>query len=59
MEAEIRDGDRRGGRRELPERCRGVKVRRILLANPLKPLPGNRPLVAALQRHAKTCSART
>lgn len=30
-----------------------VDVRRILLANPLKPLPGNQPLVAALQRHAK------
>ena len=29
-----------------------VDVRRILRANPLKPLPGNRPLVAALQRHA-------
>ena len=29
-----------------------VHVRRILLANPLKPLPGNRPLVEALQRHA-------
>jgi succinyl-diaminopimelate desuccinylase len=30
-----------------------VAVRRILLANPLKPLPGNQPLVAALQRHAR------
>jgi len=30
-----------------------VAVRRILRANPLKPLPGNRPLVAALQRHAR------
>lgn len=30
-----------------------VNVRRMLLANPLKPLPGNRPLVDALQRHAK------
>jgi len=30
-----------------------VTVRRILLANPLRPLPGNRPLVAALQRHAR------
>ena len=30
-----------------------VAVRRILLANPLRPLPGNRPLVAALQRHAR------
>jgi len=30
-----------------------VAVHRILRANPLKPLPGNRPLVAALQRHAR------
>ena len=30
-----------------------VDVRRILLANPLTPLPGNQPLVAALQRHAR------
>ncbi|MEZ5659494.1 MAG: M20/M25/M40 family metallo-hydrolase [Burkholderiaceae bacterium] len=29
-----------------------VDVRRILRANPLKPLPGNRPLVDALKRHA-------
>jgi acetylornithine deacetylase/succinyl-diaminopimelate desuccinylase-like protein len=29
-----------------------VHVRRILLAKPLKPRPGNRPLVEALQRHA-------
>ena len=26
-------------------------MRRILLAHPLKPLPGNRPLVEALRRH--------
>ncbi len=30
-----------------------VEVRRILRASPLKPLPGNRPLVEALQRHAQ------
>ncbi len=30
-----------------------VDVRRILLANALKPLPGNRPLVQALQKHAQ------
>jgi acetylornithine deacetylase/succinyl-diaminopimelate desuccinylase-like protein len=30
-----------------------VEVKRILLANPLQPLPGNQPLVAALQRHAR------
>jgi succinyl-diaminopimelate desuccinylase len=28
-----------------------VEIRRLLLANALKPLPGNRPLVEALQRH--------
>lgn len=30
-----------------------VDVRRILLAHALKPLPGNRPLVQALQKHAQ------
>jgi succinyl-diaminopimelate desuccinylase len=30
-----------------------VEVRRILLAQALKPLPGNRPLVQALQKHAQ------
>lgn len=30
-----------------------VDVRRILLAHALKPLPGNRPLVQALQQHAR------
>jgi acetylornithine deacetylase/succinyl-diaminopimelate desuccinylase family protein len=29
-----------------------VDVKRILLANALKPLPGNKPLVEALQKHA-------
>ena len=29
-----------------------VEIRRLLLANALQPLPGNRPLVEALQRHA-------
>ena len=29
-----------------------VDVKRILLANALKPLPGNKPLVTALQKHA-------
>jgi succinyl-diaminopimelate desuccinylase len=28
-----------------------VEIRRLLMAYPLKPLPGNRPLVEALQRH--------
>jgi succinyl-diaminopimelate desuccinylase len=30
-----------------------VEIRRLLLANALKPLPGNQPLVAALQKHGK------
>jgi acetylornithine deacetylase/succinyl-diaminopimelate desuccinylase-like protein len=30
-----------------------VDVRRILLARSLKPLPGNRPLVEALQKHGQ------
>jgi acetylornithine deacetylase/succinyl-diaminopimelate desuccinylase family protein len=29
-----------------------VSIKRILLANALKPLPGNKPLVEALQKHA-------
>lgn len=28
-----------------------VEIRRLLMAHPLKPLPGNKPLVQALQRH--------
>ena len=31
-----------------------VDIKRILLANALKPLPGNKPLVDALQKHAST-----
>ena len=40
---------------EAAARCPGVTVdvRRILLANPLKPLPGNRLLVDALRRHGE------
>ena len=30
-----------------------VDIRRMLLAKALKPLPGNQPLVAAIQRHGK------
>jgi succinyl-diaminopimelate desuccinylase len=30
-----------------------VDIRRMLLAQAMKPLPGNRPLVAALQRHGE------
>lgn len=35
--------------------CPGIRVeiRRILLANALQPLPGNQPLVAAIQRHGQ------
>lgn len=31
----------------------GLEVRRLLLAHPLKPLPGNAPLVAALRRNGE------
>jgi acetylornithine deacetylase/succinyl-diaminopimelate desuccinylase family protein len=36
-------------------RCPGIRVetRRLLLARALKPLPGNAPLVAALQKHGQ------
>ncbi|MEZ5650970.1 MAG: M20/M25/M40 family metallo-hydrolase [Burkholderiaceae bacterium] len=49
VEAEIRDtiAQAAASLRDIE-----VDVRRILLAHPLKPLPGNRPLVAALERHA-------
>ncbi|MBA4176348.1 MAG: peptidase M20 [Leptothrix sp. (in: Bacteria)] len=30
-----------------------LEIRRLLLAGPLQPLPGNAPLVAAIQRHAQ------
>jgi acetylornithine deacetylase/succinyl-diaminopimelate desuccinylase-like protein len=30
-----------------------VEIRRLLLAQPLKPLPGNAPLVAAVQKHGQ------
>jgi succinyl-diaminopimelate desuccinylase len=35
-----------------------VEVKRMLLARAMAPLPGNKPLVEALQRTAKRCSAR-
>lgn len=40
---------------EAAARCPGitVDVRRLLLANPLQPLPGNQPLVQALRHHAQ------
>lgn len=31
-----------------------IEIRRLLLANAMRPLPGNLPLVAALQKHAQT-----
>jgi acetylornithine deacetylase/succinyl-diaminopimelate desuccinylase family protein len=36
-------------------RCPGIRIeiRRLLLANSLKPLPGNQPLVAAIQQHGR------
>jgi succinyl-diaminopimelate desuccinylase len=34
-------------------RAIGVEVRRILLARAMKPLPGNRPLVEAIQKHGR------
>ncbi|MFZ5519630.1 MAG: M20/M25/M40 family metallo-hydrolase [Pseudomonadota bacterium] len=42
--------------REVGERLPEVRIetRRLLLARSLKPLPGNAPLVAALQRHGRT-----
>jgi succinyl-diaminopimelate desuccinylase len=30
-----------------------VKIKRLLLAQPLRPLPGNEPLVQALQKHGE------
>nr|WP_229743720.1 ArgE/DapE family deacylase [Aliidongia dinghuensis] len=36
-----------------------VKIRRVLLARPLQPLPGQEKLVAALQRHAATVLGET
>ncbi|MCM5681376.1 M20/M25/M40 family metallo-hydrolase [Schlegelella sp. S2-27] len=45
-------------RRVIAETAAGVpgvtvEIRRLLLAHPLKPLPGHEPLVEALQRHGK------
>jgi acetylornithine deacetylase/succinyl-diaminopimelate desuccinylase-like protein len=36
-----------------------VDIKRILLANALKPLPGNKPLVEALQKHASAVFGET
>jgi hypothetical protein len=30
-----------------------VEIKRLLLANALKPLPGNKPLVDAIQKHGR------
>jgi len=37
-------------------RCPGITIdiKRLLLANALKPLPGNKPLVQAIQQHGRT-----
>jgi succinyl-diaminopimelate desuccinylase len=34
-----------------------VDVKRILLANAMQPLPGNQPLVDAIQKHGEQCLA--
>lgn len=41
---------------EAAARCPGitVEIKRLLLANALKPLPGNKPLVDAIQQHGRT-----
>jgi succinyl-diaminopimelate desuccinylase len=36
-----------------------VEIRRLLLAQPLKPLPGNRPLVEAIQKHGEAIFGET
>lgn len=40
---------------EAAAQCPGISVgiRRLLLANAMKPLPGNQPLVAAIQKHGQ------
>lgn len=40
---------------EAAAQCPGISVgiKRLLLANSMKPLPGNRPLVAAIQKHGQ------
>jgi succinyl-diaminopimelate desuccinylase len=40
---------------DAAEQCPGisVEIRRILLANSMKPLPGNKPLVEAIQKHGQ------
>jgi len=50
VEAEIRDTIARAAA-SFPGIT--VEIRRLLLARSLKPLPGNRPLVEALQRHGE------
>ncbi len=56
VEASLRQTIAEAARSFVPPRggrALQVEVRRMLLAQALKPLPGNRPLVAALQRHAQ------
>ena len=51
VEADDPRGDRRGRRRSA--RASTVEIKRLLLANALKPLPGNQPLVEAMQKHGE------
>ena len=54
VEQSIRDTIARAAASYAPPRGRGdirVQVRRLLLANAMTPLPGNAPLVEAIQRH--------
>ena len=50
-----RGRDPPGDRRRRRAACPGitVEIKRLLLARALQPLPGNAPLVAALQRHGE------
>lgn len=54
VEQEMRDAIARAAASYAPPRGQKgirVEVRRMLLAHAMKPLPGNQPLVAALQKH--------
>jgi acetylornithine deacetylase/succinyl-diaminopimelate desuccinylase-like protein len=58
VEAEVRaliDGTLAAIRQQPGGQLAGIRhsVRRMLLAHPLQPLPGNAPLVAAIQRHGR------
>ena len=56
VEQSIRDTIARAAASYAPPRGRGdirVQVRRLLLANAMTPLPGNAPLVEAIQKHGE------